>query len=141
MYVQATGQYNRRVSRVGFAQAVENRQMRRPPIPFPALCVIARELLIEDPRIDDSEWRERIKCRLLSRGWRYPIQLEQIGEAMRRVEQTIPRTVPVPPAPTPRVVPPRAPSVRSSGPRIDRSWTSLADLIDTIQKRRRRDVA
>ena len=63
--------------------------MRRPPVPLRALCAIARATF--DPRKSDAAWREDIKCRLLAQGWRYPLQLEQIGQAMTQVEQALRR--------------------------------------------------
>ena len=73
--------------------------MHREPCSLRTLCVIARRLLTDDPAIDDSEWRERIKCALITQGWTYPRDPELIGEAMKRVERDIERPVPVPPGP------------------------------------------
>jgi hypothetical protein len=113
--------------------------MRRPPITLQGLCVIARVLLTEDPTMDDGEWRERIKCRLLDSGWRYPLHLEDIGEAMRRVEQKIPRAVPVPPAAgqaaiTPAVKPTRNLFRREPG--YTAAWSSVGEVIAAIKQRR-----
>lgn len=65
--------------------------MRRPAIHPRALYAIAKAVILDDPTIDDHEWRERIKWRLLDQGWRYPILLEQIGQAMTQVERTVKR--------------------------------------------------
>jgi len=117
--------------------------MQRPPIDLRALCVIARRLLTDDPTMDDSEWRERLKCQLLAQGWTYPRNPALIGEAMTRVERDRPRPIPTIPTSATRAPARRAPELRTAGPRIDRPWISLAELIDGIKKRRskRHDAA
>lgn len=101
--------------------------------------MIARRLLTDDPAIDDSDWRERIKCALLAQGWTYPKNRELIGEAMKRVERDIERPVPVPPLQA-RTAPSARPATwrpASYEPRVNGQFTSLADLIEAIKKRRR----
>jgi hypothetical protein len=56
-----------------------------------ALCAIARAVLVDDRTIDDAEWRERIKCRLIAQGWDYPTRREMLGDAMTRVERALER--------------------------------------------------
>jgi len=69
----------------------------QPSIGVRQLCAIARDVLAPD--IDDSEWRERIKCRLVVLGFAYP-RPEQISAAMTQVERALahqgqPRPTPV----------------------------------------------
>lgn len=52
------------------------------------LCAIARAVLEQEPAIDDAEWKERTKCRLLSQGWAYPTPSE-LGAALSAVEHAL----------------------------------------------------
>lgn len=114
----------------------------RTPIGFRQLCAIARALLTTDPTMDDSEWREQIKCRIIALGYTYPTSPQTIPDAMTRVERAMERESGPRPAQhqSPRPLAParRVPELRSTGPRIDRPWTSLADVIAGIQQRRRK---
>jgi hypothetical protein len=56
------------------------------PLSGPQLLAIAHDMLTPD--IDDSEWRERIKCRLTAMGFDYP-RPEVISAAMTRVEYVL----------------------------------------------------
>ena len=120
-------------------------QTRRTPIGFRQLCAIARELLTTEPTMDDSEWRERIKCRIIALGYTYPTTPETISDAMTRVERALERESGQRPAqhPPPRPSAParRAPELRSTGPRIDRPWTPLGELIADIKHRGKRHDA
>lgn len=93
--------------------------------------------------MDDSEWRERIKCTLLAQGWTYPTDPKLIGEAMMRVERDIERPLPTPPVPKRSAPARRAPEWRpaSYDPRVNGQFTSLADVIAAIKKRRRSRAA
>lgn len=115
----------------------------RPPIGFRQLCAIARELLTDEPGIDDADWREAIKCRIIALGYTYPPQPQTIPDAMARVERACSRPVPVLPSPGRSVSPRRGPEWRpaSCEPRVDGQFTSLADLIAGIKQRRRRSAA
>lgn len=65
--------------------------MPKPRAPsFEQLCAIAREAIADERSIDDSEWRERIKCTLARRGLLYP-RPHVIGDAMDRVERALVR--------------------------------------------------
>jgi len=52
------------------------------------LCAIARVVIEEDPSIDDAEWKETIKRRLVTQGWQYP-DPEDLGIAITAVERAI----------------------------------------------------
>ena len=78
---------------------------------FGHLCVIARQVITENPLMDDAEWREAIKCRLVVLRFDYPERYETIPAAMAAVERALtklwgPRPVPDPPKP-PQTVPPQ----------------------------------
>lgn len=105
--------------------------------------MIARRLLTDEPTMDDSDWRERIKCALLAQGWTYPTNPELIGEAMKRVERDTERPLPVPPGPGPSAPARRAPEWRPASyePRVNGKFTSLAELITAIKQRRRSPAA
>jgi hypothetical protein len=69
------------------------------PLSGPQLCAIARDVLT--PELDDSEWRERIKCRIARLGYASP-RSGVISAAMTRVEYALahqgrPRAVPAVP--------------------------------------------
>jgi hypothetical protein len=119
------------------------RDLTRPPIGVRQLCVVARELLEHEPDMDDAAWREAIKCRIIALGYTYPPQPHAIPDAMARVERAVSRPVPVPPSPP--TLPPtkRAPEWRPAAyePRTDGQFTSLAELITAIKKRRRSSAA
>src|SRR3954464_5658317 len=63
----------------------------RQPVGFPQLCLIVREQLLADPTIDDSEWKARVKDRLINLRFTYPQQLDAIERAMRAVEVALTR--------------------------------------------------
>lgn len=87
--------------------------------------------------MDDSEWRERIKCRVLEQGWTYPKNPALIGEAMTRVERDV-RRVEVPPAPRPVTVAPQRPrDLFRRTPGQASAFTSLADVIGGLKQRRK----
>lgn len=102
---------------------------------FPQLCVIAREQITAAPAIDNFEWAERIKDRLVALRFDYPRPPHRLLEAMTAVERALakewgPRPLPLPP-------PPRAPQenlrqldppwpTRSHHPQ---GWTSVQRLV------------
>jgi len=89
--------------------------------------------------MDDSEWRERIKCRLLEQGWTYPKNPALIGEAMTRVECDVPRSAPLPPLPVtvPVLTPRRLRNLFPRTPGQAADFTSLATVIADLKHRRK----
>ena len=71
------------------------------PIDWRQLCAVARELLKADPTIDNFEWSERIKDRILKIGKTYPARPDAIHAAMRAVERVHHRPAPTLPTPPP----------------------------------------
>jgi hypothetical protein len=74
-------------------------KMRRVPT-HRTLCAIARTVIEQDRAMNDAEWKERTKCRLVSQGWAYPTPLE-LGAALAAVERALakqwgPRPVEIP---------------------------------------------
>jgi hypothetical protein len=49
---------------------------KRNPLTFAALCAMARRVLEQEPRIDDAEWKERIKCHIARERRAYPTPAE-----------------------------------------------------------------
>jgi len=111
-------------------------QTSRKPIGFRQLCMVARELLTDEPTIDDAEWRERIKCRIIALGFTYPLQPQTISDVMTRVEKAFARctSTPAPPiAAPPRPRLPRDVFPRTPGAAAD--FTVLADVIAAMKQR------
>jgi hypothetical protein len=73
------------------AKAVEKLWKSRKPVGWRQLCAVTRAELEADPTIDNSEWVERIKRRILQLGFTYPEQLDGINRAMRAVERFVDR--------------------------------------------------
>ena len=76
---------------------------KRKPVQLRQLCAIARQLLEADLSMDDAEWRERIKCRIIQLDLTYPQPLTLLGEAMTRVDRALKGQRPpplLPPAPS-----------------------------------------
>jgi hypothetical protein len=86
----------------------------RKPLPFKALCAIARAVITAEPTIDDFEWAERTKGEIVRQGFRAPDPPHQLTEAMAAVERALVRewgprpvedprraTAPVSPVPPP----------------------------------------
>lgn len=65
---------------------VEKNEMRRPD--HRTLCAMARAELEADRTIDDAEWKERMKCRLVSQGWAYPTPAA-ISAALAAIEHVL----------------------------------------------------
>jgi hypothetical protein len=85
----------------------------RTPVAFPLLCVIAKEQLLAEPSIDNGEWAERIKVRLVRLRLGYPDPPHRLTDAMDAVEHALakegrPRPLPrrLGPAPPPADVRP-----------------------------------
>jgi hypothetical protein len=60
------------------------------PIGDKQLCAVVRAVIVDDRTIDDAEWKERVKCRLVQLGFAYP-KPEQISSALDRVERALTR--------------------------------------------------
>lgn len=78
------------------------RTTERPDVGWRQLCAIGTDLLRSDPTIDDFEWAERIKQRLVRLGFAYPDPPHRLTEAMRAVQRALekswgPRPSPLPP--------------------------------------------
>lgn len=48
------------------------RNEMRKPITGRQLCAIVRDVIEHDRVIDDAEWKERTKCRIVALGYDYP---------------------------------------------------------------------
>jgi hypothetical protein len=82
------------------------------PIAYPQLCALARQQLLADPTMPDSEWRARVKDRFVQLGFAYPPP-DQFAAALAAVEYTLPRPKPAPPAAaSPRRLEPSKPTPR-----------------------------
>lgn len=112
----------------------------RPRPTFPLLCVIAREQITAAPTIDNFEWAERIKDRLLALGFTYPDPPHRMTEAMDAVERALVKVW----GPRPAPLPPRTPSetrevLRQVDPpwprsgRGDQPWMSLKALLANLK--------
>src|SRR2546421_12100790 len=66
-------------------------RMDTPPLPptFRQLCVIAREQLLTDPTIDDAEWAERIKQRLIALQFEDNLHAHEFTKAMAAVTRAL----------------------------------------------------
>jgi hypothetical protein len=73
--------------------AVENQTTTRrrttQPLTFALLCVIAKEQLVADLSIDNGEWADRIKDRLVRLQFAYPDPPQQLTAAMEAVERAL----------------------------------------------------
>jgi hypothetical protein len=106
----------------------------RPPIGFRQLCAIARELLTDEPGIDDADWREAIKCRIIALGYTYPPQPQTIPDAMARVERACSRPVPVLPSPGRSVSPRRPVHVAGGSDRRDQAAATEKCRMTALEK-------
>lgn len=69
------------------------RILNRPPIQFRQLCAVARQILAADNLIDNFEWSEQIKARIVKLGFTYPdSDPGTIHRAMRAVEVAMEKT-------------------------------------------------
>jgi hypothetical protein len=109
----------------------------RKPIGFRQLCMVAREILTADRRLDDTEWRERIKDRIIALGYTYPQPWSLLTDAMTQVERALERRWGPRPPPLPPVPPPRDPD-RGSPWHIPRqrtdqgAWMGPARILPTL---------
>jgi len=99
--------------------------MPKKPVEWRQLCAIARDQIQADPTINNFEWKERIKIRLLAIGLMYPVEPDGIDRALRAVERALsrewgPRPAPVTsvPASVPHPVDPAAPLGREEAAAI-----------------------
>ncbi len=67
----------------------EIRMRVREPATFAQLCVLAREQITAAPTIDNFEWSERIKDRLVRLGFQYPDPPHRMTDAMDAVERAL----------------------------------------------------
>jgi len=110
------------------------------PLTFRVLCAIATAELAHDPTIDDAEWSERIKRRLVAQGWDYPSPPHQMSDAMIRTEHAlrkrgITRPTPTLARQTYELAPSRAP-LDAIMPRTFRSpsdFASVASIVDALR--------
>ncbi len=119
-------------------------KVRLPPT-FRQLCVITREQIEAEPTIDDFEWRERIKQRLINLSFTYPTDRAAITRAMDAVEKALekhwgprPPTSTSPPSPQREPMPPRTDPPWGPYSRESSEWRSLRDLIADLATRLRR---
>src|SRR5258708_3184103 len=63
-------------------------RVREPPT-FKQLCVLAREQITAEPTIDNFEWTERLKDRLVQLGFAYPDPPQRLTDAMDAVEHAL----------------------------------------------------
>lgn len=108
----------------------------RQPLPFRQLCAVTRTVIEEERTIDDFEWRERVKDRIIALGFTYPEDLSAIVRAVEQVTRALERkwgARPLPAAPWSRPLPTHAPKE----PRVPRQphcgWTSVPAIIKTLQ--------
>lgn len=114
-----------------------HRRLDLKDISFPQLCAVSRDLLQAEPGMDDSEWKARIKDRLVKWGFQYP-HPESLAKAMdathrahERAHGQRPVNLPEKPQPVPirQDDPPwRGMDRRQTGP------TSVQELLSTIQR-------
>lgn len=113
--------------------------MERKPIEWRQLCAIVRTEITADPTIDDLEWSERTKQRLMHLGFDYPSPPHRLNEAMRAVERALTkvwgaRPVGLPITPSPalstkalRSEPPWKRATPTTG-----KWASMSGLITSL---------
>lgn len=73
----------------------------RPPVEWRQLCAIARETITIDPTIENSEWKEQIKRRILAIGRTYPTEPDAIDRALHAVERALAKGGRTRPGPAP----------------------------------------
>lgn len=102
------------------------------PMAYPQLCALARQQLLADPTMPDSEWRARIKDRLVQLGFAYP-HPDQFAAALAAVEYIQRRPRPAMPlAAVPRRDEPVAPIPTAR--RTSDGWTRLGDIAKKVWK-------
>lgn len=115
--------------------------MHRPrtgkPVEWRQLCAIARAVITSDRSIEDGEWKERIKDRLIALDLDYPLQLDLFPRAMSAVETALekqwgPRPASLPLSST------RPPETSQTDPpwrgqrRASSEWTSIQELLQRL---------
>ena len=58
------------------------------PIPFKAICAIARHVLTHRPHFTDCEWKEAVKVMAARQGWEPPTNAE-LAPALDAVERAL----------------------------------------------------
>lgn len=108
--------------------------MQKKPAKFRHLCAMASDILRAEPTIDDFEWRERIKDRIVLQRFEYP-QPHELSAAMDAVNRAWTKrhgTRPFLLVTTPE--PQRSPHLRlPSIPRCcagTQEWTDLLELVE-----------
>jgi hypothetical protein len=111
------------------------RILDRKPVQFKQLCAIAREIITAERTIDNFEWSERIKVRIVKLGYTYPDgDPATIHRAMRSVEVAMERSDqlrPFPEEPLPYRPPrrqPPPPTVKS-GPSNPQAFAAVQEMI------------
>jgi hypothetical protein len=105
------------------------------------LCAIAKQQIEADPALDNLEWSERIKDRLLRLEFTYPEDPSAIHRAMSQVEHALrkewgPRPAPTLVTPATRtddLLPQADPALPR--PQSSEQFTSLKALIQTLRLR------
>lgn len=69
------------------------RRTPREPVTFRQLCAIARTVILEAPTIDNLEWQERVKDRVIGLGFDYPEDPAKVHHAMAAVEHALRKTL------------------------------------------------
>jgi hypothetical protein len=72
----------------------------RKPIAYRQLCAVVRSVLEQEPSIDDAEWKERTKCRLVALGFDYPTPAE-LAAVLSAVERALVKRWGLRPVPMP----------------------------------------
>jgi hypothetical protein len=108
----------------------------RKPIAFRQLCAIARELLTQSPTINDAEWKEQIKRRVIALEFTYPEPLDLLETAMTAVQRALEQTLGRRPVelPTPPAAPMKPQQDDPPWPkgRPPAGWTLVAKLVKSM---------
>lgn len=100
----------------------------RPIVGFAQLCIITREQIEADPTVDNFEWKERIKRRLLSLGFTYPAEPDTIDRALHAVERALAKAGRTRPGPAPASAPPQPDAMLERPLSRDEARAFLADV-------------
>ena len=108
----------------------------RPPT-VPVICAIARTVITEDPRMEDAEWKARVKERLIQQGWDYP-RPGLLADCLDRVERALtrewgPRPTPLPVNPPLPLDPPDQGDPWKDLPRSGQNgWSGVIASVDAV---------
>lgn len=108
--------------------------MDRKPIEFRQLCVLVKTALLQDPTIDDAEWKARVRDTMARWGFEAP-NPGTLEHAMTQVEHAVRRTLGPRPTPGPRMP---SPAQRPEIPKEARTtrplgWDLVARLMRTLR--------